>query len=295
MDSLARPFRRRRRRRLPARLAVVRRAGEPRDGAVGPAQLRLGQPGGDQRAALGQQGRGGRHAGLRRPQGLRAGAADARLRPAPRPRRGHGGAGRPGGVPRPPVAGVLPLPGRQGRGHLGRRAAGVRPLAGAGDARPPGSSSPSFFRYSSLASLVATAFAPFFRLLFHGGGPIVAAMFAMALLLVWRHRANIAKLLAGTESRIGAEAGAGHRRRTGRSGRRAAGAAGPRRRAPAGGRPVREPAPRAAAVPGVSAPPACRDGRRRAGAVRRRGAEVCRGPARQARACAAAQGGGRPH
>ena len=61
----------------------------------------------------------------------------------------------------------------------------------------------AFFRYSSLAALAAAAFAPFYRLLLWGGGPIAAAIGVMSLLLVWRHRGNIAKLLAGTESRLG--------------------------------------------------------------------------------------------
>ena len=65
-----------------------------------------------------------------------------------------------------------------------------------------------FFRYSSLAAIVAAAFAPFYQLLIWGGGPLAAAIGAMGLLLVWRHRANIAKLLAGTESRLGRKAGA---------------------------------------------------------------------------------------
>lgn len=61
----------------------------------------------------------------------------------------------------------------------------------------------AFFRYSSLASLVAAAFAPFYQLLIWGLEPYVLAMFAMSLLLVWRHEANIRKLLQGTESRLG--------------------------------------------------------------------------------------------
>ena len=65
-----------------------------------------------------------------------------------------------------------------------------------------------FFRYSSLAAIVAAAFAPFYQLLIWGGGPLAAAIGAMGLLLVWRHRANIAKLLAGTESRLGRKADA---------------------------------------------------------------------------------------
>lgn len=60
-----------------------------------------------------------------------------------------------------------------------------------------------FFRYSSLAALVAAAFAPFYELLLWGMGPTAIVAVVMALLLVWRHKANIARLLAGTESRIG--------------------------------------------------------------------------------------------
>lgn len=60
-----------------------------------------------------------------------------------------------------------------------------------------------FFRYSSLAALVAAVFAPFYQLLIWDFGPVVPSIIAMSLLLVWRHSANIGKLLAGTESRIG--------------------------------------------------------------------------------------------
>ncbi len=60
-----------------------------------------------------------------------------------------------------------------------------------------------FFRYSSLAALVSAVFAPFYQLLFWDFGPAVPSMIVMSLLLVWRHSANIGKLLAGTESRIG--------------------------------------------------------------------------------------------
>jgi acyl phosphate:glycerol-3-phosphate acyltransferase len=63
-----------------------------------------------------------------------------------------------------------------------------------------------FFRYSSLASIVAAAFAPFFQLLMWGAEPALAAIVPMSLLLVWRHEANIRKLLAGTESRLGQKA-----------------------------------------------------------------------------------------
>jgi len=60
-----------------------------------------------------------------------------------------------------------------------------------------------FFRYSSLAAIVAAAFAPFYQLLIWGGGPLAFSIAVMSLLLVWRHSANIRKLLAGTESKLG--------------------------------------------------------------------------------------------
>ena len=71
-----------------------------------------------------------------------------------------------------------------------------------------------FFRYSSLASLIAAAFAPFFAFLLHGMGrfalePAIAVA-AVALMLAWRHKDNIRNLAAGTEGKIG-------RRETGRT------------------------------------------------------------------------------
>ncbi len=61
----------------------------------------------------------------------------------------------------------------------------------------------AFFRYASLASLVAAVFAPFYQALIWGVEPSILAVAAMSLLLVWRHEGNIRKLIAGTESRIG--------------------------------------------------------------------------------------------
>lgn len=61
----------------------------------------------------------------------------------------------------------------------------------------------AFTRYSSLAALVAAVFAPFYQVLIWGGGPIAVAVFVMGALLVWRHSANIQKLLNGTESKLG--------------------------------------------------------------------------------------------
>ncbi|MDR2332525.1 MAG: glycerol-3-phosphate 1-O-acyltransferase PlsY [Burkholderiaceae bacterium] len=67
-----------------------------------------------------------------------------------------------------------------------------------------------FFRYSSLASLVAAVFAPFFYVL--GGGVawvmdarIGVSIAIMSGLLVWRHKENIGRLLAGKESKIGSK------------------------------------------------------------------------------------------
>lgn len=60
-----------------------------------------------------------------------------------------------------------------------------------------------FFRYSSLAALVSAVFAPLFDIFLFGPNEIAWAVFGISVLLVWRHRANIAKLIAGTESRIG--------------------------------------------------------------------------------------------
>ena len=63
-----------------------------------------------------------------------------------------------------------------------------------------------FFRYASLASIVAAAFAPFYQLLIWDADATVLTIAVMSLLLVWRHAGNIGKLLAGTESKIGQKA-----------------------------------------------------------------------------------------
>ena len=63
-----------------------------------------------------------------------------------------------------------------------------------------------FSRYSSLAAIVAAAFAPMYQLLIWEAGYTALALIIMGLLLVWRHQANIKKLLAGTESKLGQKA-----------------------------------------------------------------------------------------
>ncbi|OVZ56367.1 glycerol-3-phosphate acyltransferase [Pigmentiphaga sp. NML080357] len=65
-----------------------------------------------------------------------------------------------------------------------------------------------FFRYSSLAAIVAAIFAPIYYVFGHGvawtaDARIGTAIGIMALLLLYRHQKNIANLLAGKESRIG--------------------------------------------------------------------------------------------
>lgn len=73
----------------------------------------------------------------------------------------------------------------------------------------------AFFRYSSLASLVSAVFAPFYQLLIWDAGPEAAIITVISLLLVWRHTANISRLLAGTESRLGGSRPARTSRRAG--------------------------------------------------------------------------------
>lgn len=58
-------------------------------------------------------------------------------------------------------------------------------------------------RYASLASLVAALFAAFYAFWLFGLMHIPAVVAVMAALLVWRHRENVRRLLAGTESRLG--------------------------------------------------------------------------------------------
>ncbi|GAA0750680.1 glycerol-3-phosphate 1-O-acyltransferase PlsY [Ideonella azotifigens] len=65
-----------------------------------------------------------------------------------------------------------------------------------------------FTRYSSLAAIVSAAFAPFYQMLIWEVSPLLLAITVMSLLLIWRHGANIRKLMNGTESRLGQKASA---------------------------------------------------------------------------------------
>ena len=60
-----------------------------------------------------------------------------------------------------------------------------------------------FFRISSLAALAAALFAPLYAWWLFGLRPVLPVVVVIAGLLAWRHRANISRLLAGTEPRIG--------------------------------------------------------------------------------------------
>lgn len=61
------------------------------------------------------------------------------------------------------------------------------------------------FRYSSLGALIASVFAPFYYGLLFGTDAKLLAVAAMSGLLIYRHRQNIANLMAGKESRIGSK------------------------------------------------------------------------------------------
>ncbi len=68
-----------------------------------------------------------------------------------------------------------------------------------------------FFRYSSLAALVAAVFAPVYYLMGDGVAwnaetPLAATLIVMSAMLAYAHRDNITRLLKGTESRLGKKA-----------------------------------------------------------------------------------------
>jgi glycerol-3-phosphate acyltransferase PlsY len=55
----------------------------------------------------------------------------------------------------------------------------------------------------SAASIIAAVFAPAWAFWLFGVRPLVPAVLAMALLLIWRHHENIGRILRGEESRLG--------------------------------------------------------------------------------------------
>jgi glycerol-3-phosphate acyltransferase PlsY len=63
----------------------------------------------------------------------------------------------------------------------------------------------AFFRMVSLASMIAAVFAVFWAGLLFGLSPVTPAVGAIALLVIWRHRGNIVRIVRGIEPRLGAK------------------------------------------------------------------------------------------
>lgn len=60
----------------------------------------------------------------------------------------------------------------------------------------------TFLRYSSLASLLSSLFAPIFVWQFTGNSTYYTVSLLISLILIYRHKENIEKLLTGKESKI---------------------------------------------------------------------------------------------
>lgn len=58
-------------------------------------------------------------------------------------------------------------------------------------------------RYSSLSAILASILSPFYMHLLVGSPTLVGMNVILSAVLLWRHRANIARLASGTESKIG--------------------------------------------------------------------------------------------
>ena len=58
------------------------------------------------------------------------------------------------------------------------------------------------FKYSSLAALIAAVFAPLYQFIVFGEALMTLSIGAIGLLLIWRHRLNIGRLLRGEESQL---------------------------------------------------------------------------------------------
>lgn len=71
----------------------------------------------------------------------------------------------------------------------------------------------ALFRYSSLASIIAALFAPFYMLLFFERPWVAMAVSVMSLMLVWRHWRNIGNLFNGKETKLGEKPADPKRRR----------------------------------------------------------------------------------
>lgn len=60
------------------------------------------------------------------------------------------------------------------------------------------------FRISSLAAIIAAAAAPLFAWLLAASTPLLVMTCIISVMLLWRHRGNIQRLLSGEEGKIGA-------------------------------------------------------------------------------------------
>lgn len=58
-------------------------------------------------------------------------------------------------------------------------------------------------RYISLGSICAAALLPILVYTFHGFGPLFVMVLGISVLVIVKHRANIGRLLSGTESKFG--------------------------------------------------------------------------------------------
>jgi len=61
-------------------------------------------------------------------------------------------------------------------------------------------------RYSSLSALLASVMTPFVALIVFDDRPVALVAAIMTVLLLWKHRSNIARLMRGEEPKIGAAA-----------------------------------------------------------------------------------------
>ena len=61
----------------------------------------------------------------------------------------------------------------------------------------------AMWRISSLSALIAAAFAPLYAVAFFGLGARAAVVLLLAVMLIWRHKSNIQKLMSGEEAGFG--------------------------------------------------------------------------------------------
>lgn len=59
------------------------------------------------------------------------------------------------------------------------------------------------FRISSLSALLAAVLVPFYSLWVPANAAVSVTIAVMSVMLIWRHRTNIQKIIAGTEDRVG--------------------------------------------------------------------------------------------